>query len=153
MNYLDLLRLASPEAALALTALAVLALGLARARGAGVCSTVAAAGILFASAAVLLLPEQAALFHGMLVVTPLTSLFKIICLTLAFFTVLLARDSLPRHRGEVLPLLLGATIGLLLSHGRNECCILFTGRERTGPSLSVTAGFAKTDARAAEAGL
>jgi NADH-quinone oxidoreductase subunit N len=153
MNYLDLLKLASPEAALALTALAVLALGLASARGAGVCSTVAAAGILFASAAVLLLPARATLFHGMLVVTPLTSLFKIICLTLAFFTVLLARDSLPRHRGEFLALLLLATIGLLLLVGSEELLMIFIGLELTGLSLYVMAGFDKTDSRSAEAGL
>lgn len=84
MNYLDLLKLASPEATVAVTALAVLAVGLASARGTGICSAIAAAGILFASAAVLLLPEQATLFHRMLVITPLTSLFKIICLVLAF---------------------------------------------------------------------
>jgi NADH-quinone oxidoreductase subunit N len=153
MNYLDLLRLASPEATVALTALAVLALGLARARGAGVCSTVAAAGILFASAAVLLLPAQATLFHGMLVVTPLTSLFKIICLTLAFFTVLLARDSMPRHRGEFLALLLLATIGLMLLVGSEELLMIFIGLELTGLSLYVMAGFDKTDPRSAEAGL
>ncbi len=153
MNYLDLLRLAAPEAAVALTALAVLALGLARERGAGVCSTVAAAGILFASAAVLLLPEQATLFHGMLVVSPLTSLFKIICLTLAFFTVLLARDSLPRHRGEFLALLLLATIGLMLLVGSEELLMIFIGLELTGLSLYVMAGFDKTDPRSAEAGL
>jgi NADH-quinone oxidoreductase subunit N len=153
MNYLDLLRLASPEATVALTALAVLALGLARARGAGVCSTVAAAGILFASAAILLLPAQAMLFHGMLVVTPLTSLFKIICLTLAFFTVLLARDSMPRHRGEFLALLLLATIGLMLLVGSEELLMIFIGLELTGLSLYIMAGFDKTDPRSAEAGL
>jgi NADH-quinone oxidoreductase subunit N len=153
MNYLDLLHLASPEATVALTALAVLALGLARGRRAGVCTTVAAAGILFASAAVLLLPERATLFHGMLVVTPLTSLFKIICLTLAFFTVLLARDSTPRHRGEFLALLLLATIGLMLLVGSEELLMIFIGLELTGLSLYVMAGFDKTDPRSAEAGL
>jgi NADH-quinone oxidoreductase subunit N len=153
MNYLDLLQLASPEATVALTALAVLALGLARTRGAGVCSTVAAAGILFAAAAILLLPEQATLFHGMLVVTPLTSLFKIICLTLAFFTVLLVRDSTPRHHGEFLALLLLATIGLMLLVGSEELLMIFIGLELTGLSLYVMAGFDKTDPRSAEAGL
>ena len=154
MNYLDLLQLAAPEAAVLLTALIVLALGLARTRGAGVCSAVAAAGILFASAAVLLLPEQATLFHGMLVVTPLTSLFKIICLALAFFTVLLARgDNTPRHRGEFLALLLLATIGLMLLVGSEEFLMIFIGLELTGLSLYVMAGFDKTDPRSAEAGL
>jgi NADH-quinone oxidoreductase subunit N len=154
MNYLDLLQLASPEAIVAITALVVLALGLARTRGAGVCSAVAAAGILFASAALLLLPERATLFHGMLVVTPLTLLFKIICLTLAFFTVILARgDGTPRHHGEFLALLLLATIGLMLLVGSEELLMIFIGLELTGLSLYVMAGFDKTDPRSAEAGL
>jgi NADH-quinone oxidoreductase subunit N len=154
MNYLDLLQLASPEATVAITALAVLALGLARTRASGICSAIAAAGILFAAAAVLLLPEQAMLFHGMLVITPLTSLFKIICLALAFFTVILARGGdTPRHHGEYLALLLLATIGLMLLVGSEELLMIFIGLELTGLSLYVMAGFDKTDPRSAEAGL
>src|SRR5229473_8018621 len=91
MNYLELLELASPEAVVTVTALVVRAFGLASERTAGLCSAVGAAGLLFAVAAVLMLPQHATLFHGMLVITPLTSLFKNICLALAFFTVILAR--------------------------------------------------------------
>jgi NADH-quinone oxidoreductase subunit N len=154
MNYLDLLRLAAPEAVIVVTALVVLALGLMSTRAAGLCSGVAAAGILFAASAVLLLPPQATLFGGMLVITPLTSLFKIVCLALAFFTVLLARAnrSLP-HQGEYLALLLLATIGLMLLVGSEELLVIFIGLELTGLSLYVMAGFDKTDVRSAEAGL
>ena len=42
--------------------------------------------------AVLFLPRNETLFHGMLVISPLTSLFKIICLALAFFTILLTQQ-------------------------------------------------------------
>ncbi|HSV61981.1 MAG TPA: hypothetical protein VLH83_01440, partial [Chthoniobacterales bacterium] len=91
MNYWDLLRLAAPETILVVTALIVLALGLASDRAATLCSGVAAAGLLFASSAVLMLPPEASLFNGMLVITPLISLFKVICLALAFFTVILSR--------------------------------------------------------------
>jgi NADH-quinone oxidoreductase subunit N len=154
MDYLELLKLASPEAVVVVTALAVLALGLASGRAPGVCSAVAAAGIFFATAAVLLLPEQTTLFHGMLVISPFTSLFKIICLMLAFFTVILARgDNIPRHRGEYLALLLLATIGLMLLVGSEELLMIFIGLELTGLSLYVMAGFDKTDPRSAEAGL
>ena len=62
--------------------------GTGSARAAGWCSFVAALGIVIAIGAVLILPRNATLFGGMLVITPLTSLFKIICLALAFFTVL-----------------------------------------------------------------
>ena len=37
------------------------------------------------------LPAHATLFHGMLVISPLNSLFQVICLVLAFFTIILAR--------------------------------------------------------------
>jgi NADH-quinone oxidoreductase subunit N len=104
--------------------------------------------------AVVMLPRQATLFHGMLVITPLTSLFKIICLTLAFFTVLLARsDRSARNPGEYLAMLLLATIGLLLLVGTEELLMIFIGLELTSLSLYVMAAFDKTDVRSAEAGL
>src|SRR4030088_2229642 len=154
MSYLPLLKLASPEAVVVLTALVVLALGLASERTRGLCSGVAAAGLLFAIAALLLLPQHATLFHGMLVISPLTSLFKIICLVLAFFTVILARTDLSsRNRGEYLALVLLATIGLMLLVGSEELLMIFIGLELTGLSLYVMTGFDKTDVRSAEAGL
>ncbi len=153
MSYLDLLRLAAPEAALVLTALVVLTLGLVKARSSGICSAVAAAGLLFASSAVLMLPPQATLFNGMLVITPLTSLFKIVCLALAFFTVILARELPSRHHGEYLALLLLATVGLMLLVGSEELLVIFIGLELTGLSLYVMAAFDKSDIRSAEAGL
>src|ERR1039458_9170444 len=142
--YIELLKLASPETVVVVTALVVLALGLANERTAGLCSGVAAAGLLFAVAAVLMLPQQATLFHGMLVITTLTSLFKIICLVLAFFS---------RNRGEYLALVLLATIGLMLLVGSEELLMIFIGLELTGLSLYVMAAFDKTDVRSAEAGL
>ena len=154
MNYLELLKLASPEATLAVTALVVLAIGLANNRVPGLCSGVAAAGLMFTAAAVLMLPSHATLFHGMLVITPLTSLFKIICLTLAFFTIVLARgDHTSRNQGEYLAMLLLATIGLMLLVGSEELLMIFIGLELTGLSLYVMTGFDKTDIRSAEAGL
>src|SRR6184192_4380209 len=101
MNYLELVRLASPEIVVVVTALAVLAIGLASTRASGICSFVAALGLALAIGAVLMLPRNATLFHGMLVISPLTSLFKIICVALAFFTVLLTTsEKAPRHPGE-----------------------------------------------------
>jgi NADH-quinone oxidoreductase subunit N len=153
MNYMDLLRLAAPEVVLVATALVVLAVGLARIRLTAICFAVAAAGLLFAAAAVLMLPVQATLSHGMLVITPLTSLFKVICLALAFFTVIVAREINSQHHGEYLALLLLATVGLMLLVGSEELLLIFIGLELTGLSLYVMAGFDKTDVRSAEAGL
>ena len=151
-NYFDLLRLAAPETVLVVTALVVLALGLWKAHAGRLCSGVAAAGLLFASSAVLMLP-QASLFNGMLVVTPLISLFKVICIALAFFTVILARQLNTPHHGEYLALLLLATVGLMLLVGSEELLVIFIGLELTGLSLYVMAAFDKTDLRSAEAGL
>ncbi len=154
MSYLELLKLASPEAIVAVTALVVLAFGLASERTRGLCSGVAALGLVIAVGAVLMLPQQAALFGGMLVITPLTSLFKIICIALALFTVLLAsgNESLRNH-GEYLAIILLATIGLMLLVGSEELLMIFIGLELTGLSLYVMTAFDKTDIRSAEAGL
>lgn len=154
MNYLDLVRLALPEIIVVGTALGVLTLGLLPRRLPGICAGVAAAGLLFAAAAVLQLPAHATLFHGMLVISPLNSLFQIICLTLAFFTVVLARGGgrLP-NEGEFFGLLLLATVGLLLLVGSEELLMIFIGLELTGLSLYVLTAFDKRDPRSAEAGL
>lgn len=154
MSYLELLKLASPEIVVAVTTLAVLAIGLSSTRTSGICSFVAALGFALAIGAVLMLPRNATLFHGMLVISPLNSLFKIVCVALAFSTVLLAhaKDSLRNH-GEYLAIILLATIGLMLLVGSEELLMIFIGLELTGLSLYVMAGFDKTDVRSAEAGL
>jgi NADH-quinone oxidoreductase subunit N len=154
MTYLDLFKLASPEAIVVLTALAVLALGLSSKRSEGLCSGIASAGLLFAVATVITLPHSANLFHGMLVITPLTTLFKIICLILALLTVALARGERSlQNRGEYLALLLLATTGLMLLVGSEELLMIFIGLELLGLSLYIMAAFNKHDVRSAEAGL
>ena len=154
MSYLEFLKLASPEAIVVLTALSVLAIGLASARTSAFCSFFAALGLGIAIGAVFLLPQNATLFAGMLVISPLASLFKIICISLAFFTVLLARSDGPsRNHGEYLAMLLLATIGLMLLVGSEELLMIFIGLELTGLSLYVMTAFDKSDVRSAEAGL
>jgi NADH-quinone oxidoreductase subunit N len=154
MSYLDLLKLASPEAIVVLTALVVLSIGLLTERAAAVCALIGALGLAIATGAVLMLPHNASLFGGMLVITPLTSLFKIICLALAFFTVCLARSEKSlRHAGEYLAISLLATVGLMLLVGSEELLMIFIGLELLGLSLYVMAAFDKTDVRSAEAGL
>jgi NADH-quinone oxidoreductase subunit N len=90
----------------------------------------------------------------MLMITPLTTLFKIICLALAFFTVIVARgDRASLNHGEYLAIILLATIGLMLLVGSEELLMIFIGLELTGLSLYVMTAFDKTDIRSAEAGL
>ncbi|MBA3962452.1 MAG: NADH-quinone oxidoreductase subunit N [Chthoniobacterales bacterium] len=153
MNYLELVRLALPEIILTVSALAVLAIGLVNNRVPGFCSGLAAAGLLFAAAAVLQLPPQAVLSQGMLVVSPLNSLFQIVCLALAFFTVIVARPERLANSGEYLALVLLATVGLLLLIGSEELLMIFIGLELTGLSLYVLTAFDRTNQQSAEAGL
>ena len=175
VSYLELLKFASPETIVVITALAVLAVGLGtgrvrstttvstvqRARSASnsatamrICSAVAGLGLAIAGVVVLQLPQGTTLFGGMLVITPFTSLFKIICIVLAFFTVLLiaSQKSTP-HPGEYLALVLFATVGLMLLVGSEEFLMIFIGLELLGLSLYVMTAFDKTDMRSAEAGL
>src|SRR5215831_18012510 len=154
MSYLHLLRLASPEAVVVLTALIVLSIGLFAKRTTSACAFVAGLGLIISIGAILLLPGNETLFGGMMVISPLTSLFKIICLALAFFTILLTQaQKAPRHPGEYLALVLLATVGLMLLVGSEELLMIFIGLELLGLSLYVMAAFDKTDMRSAEAGL
>jgi NADH-quinone oxidoreductase subunit N len=120
----------------------------------GLCSFVAALGLALAACVVLKLPPHATLFHGMLVISPLNSLFKIVSLVLALFAVLLARDelSLP-NKGEYLAIILFATVGLLLLVGSEELLMIFIGLELTGLSLYVMTAFDTARQSSAEAGL
>src|SRR5205809_1428288 len=154
MSYLELLKLASPEAVIVVTALAVLAIGLASTRAFALCSAVATLGLVFAIGAVLVLPQNATLFRGMLVISPLNSLFKIICIVLAVFTVLMTpSEKSLRNHGEYLAIILLATIGLMLLVGSEEFLMIFIGLELLGLSLYVMTAFDKTDMRLAEAGV
>ena len=154
MSYLEILKLASPEAVVVLSALVVLSIGLLVKRPAACCGFVASLGILIAIGAVLLLPRNATVFGGMLVIMPLNSIFKVICLALAFFTVLLTQaERTSRYTGEYLALVLLAAVGLMLLVGSEELLMIFIGLELLGLSLYVMAAFDKADVRSAEAGL
>src|SRR5438046_10674957 len=99
MSYLELLKLASPEAIVVITALAVLTIGLttgreaasatvstarptrnagssSSTRSAALCSFVAALGLVIATGAVLVLPRHGAPFGGMVSMTALTLLLR-----------------------------------------------------------------------------
>lgn len=154
MSYLDLLRLAAPEAIVVITALIVLALGLARPAATTLCSAVAALGLIAAAVVAATLPA-ANLFGGMLVISPLTALFHGICLTLALFAVILMQGdgATRRHHAEYVALLLFATLGLMLLISSEELLMIFIGLELTGLALYLMTAFDKTNARSAEAGM
>lgn len=154
MSYLQLLRLAAPDAVLVVTALLVLTLGLTNKGSRRLSSALAAIGILCAGGAVLTLPVASDSFHGMLVVSRLNSLFELVCLLLAFFGVLLAHSEMPSSNyPEYLAILLLATLGLLLLVSSEELLMIFIGLELSGLSLYVLTAFASRNVFGVEAGL
>ncbi|HEY6070754.1 MAG TPA: proton-conducting transporter membrane subunit, partial [Chthoniobacterales bacterium] len=154
MSYLELLRLAAPETIIVVTALVVLTIGLTSSRASKFAGVVAALGIVIAIVAILRLPAHANLFGGMLVISPLNSLFKIICLVLALVTVPFAATEKSLHNSaEFIALLLLAAVGLMLLVGSEELLMIFIALELLGLSLYIMAAFDKTDVRSAEGGL
>lgn len=154
MSYLELLELAAPETIVVVTALVVLTAGLTTERASLFCPIVAALGIAVAIGAVLMLPQHANLFGGMLVISPLNSLFKIVCLVLALMTVpLVSSEKSLRNPAEYIAVLLLGAVGLMLLIGSEEFLMIFIGLELLGLSLYVLAAFDKSDVRSAEAGL
>src|ERR1700719_1487842 len=154
MSYLELLKLAAPEAIVVVTALAVLTIALTTRRSLVLGPIVAVLGVALAIGAVLILPQHANLFGGMLVISPLNSLFKIICLALAIATVpLVSSEKALPNPGEYFAVLLLGSVGLMLLVGSEELLMIFIGLELLGLSLYVLAAFDKADVHSAEAGL
>ena len=154
MSYLELLKLAAPETIIVVTALIVLTIGLTTARASTFCPIVAALGIVAGIVALLRLPPHANLFGGMLVISPLNSLFKIVCLAFALVTIpFVSSEKSLRNPAEFLALLLLGALGLMLLVGSEELLMIFIGLELLGLSLYVMAAFDKADIRSAEAGL
>src|SRR5438128_3675955 len=154
MSYLELLKLAAPEAIVVVTALAVLTIALTTRRALVLGPIVAVLGVAVAIGAVVMLPSHANLFGGMLVISPLNSLFKIICLALALATVpLVSSEKALPNPGEYIAVLLLGSVGLMLLIGSEELLMIFIGLELLGLSLYVLAAFDKADVHSAEAGL
>ncbi len=154
MDYLELLKLASPEAIVVAAALVVLSLGLTIEKSANYCTFFAGLGLIGAMVAIHYLPANGLAGGRMLVVSPLVSLFQLVTLWLALFAVLLGHFQERRaHYAEYLAMLLFATVGLLLLTSAEEFLLIFIGLELTGLSLYLLTAFDKTDSKSAEAGL
>lgn len=160
MNYLDLLKLAAPEAIVVLTALAVLAIDLTSMRGLElrvrfmIGGLIASVGCAAAILWMLVMPEQANAFGGMLVVTPLTQLVKICLLALTIFTVLISIESkFTSHVGEYLALILLATVGMMFLVSAEDVLMIFIALELTSLSLYILTAFNKRNIKSAEAAL
>ncbi len=159
-NYFELLKFAAPETIVVLTALAVLAIDLTSMRGletrmrftiGGLIASVgSAAAILW----MLVMPEQANAFGGMLVVSPLTQLVKICLLGLTIFTVLISIESkFTTHVGEYIALILLATVGMMFLVSAEDVLMIFVALELTSLSLYILTAFNKRNIKSAEAAL
>lgn len=163
MNYLQFTLLLLPEIVLLVTALAVLGAGFRRGPSGGkesvrpvLLAVLSAGGLVIAGALLIwVMPQDGGrVLGGMLVVDPLSNLFKVILLGMALVGVILLMENPPaRHAAENFAMLLFVILGLMLIVGTEELLVLFLGLELTALSLYVLVGFNKTDPRSAEAAL
>ena len=160
MNYLQVLQLAAPETALAITVLLVLAVDLMVLRGESVArrfeagATVSVLGCLLAAVFTFLRNGDIHSVNGMLVVDPRTDFLKVVLLVLTAFTVLIsAAGKFTEHIGEYLSLVLLATIGLMFLVSAENLLMIFISLELASLSLYILTAFNKRNARSSEAAL
>jgi NADH-quinone oxidoreductase subunit N len=160
VSYLELLKLAAPEAILVLTVLALLAADILALRGLDlrvrllIGAMISCVGCAVAIAWMLVLPQHATFLQGMLVVNPLTQLIKVALLLLTFFTVLLSVDTdFTPHVAEYFALILLATVGMMFLVSSEDILMVFLSLEFTSLSLYILTAFNKSNPRSAEAAL
>jgi NADH-quinone oxidoreductase subunit N len=160
VSYLDLLRLTLPEIVLVAGALAALTLDLLVMRQSRVGLRWKAAGLVACAAcggAILLLllrPEQASLYDGMLVVNPLTQLVQVVLVSFTILTVLLSlSSSFTTHVGEYLGVILFATAAMMFLVSTQNLLMIFAALELLSLSLYVLTAFNKRSRQSAEAAL
>jgi NADH-quinone oxidoreductase subunit N len=162
VNYLQVLQLAAPETAIAITVLMVLAVDLIALRGQTVEQRfragmlVSIIGCLMAAIIMFTRCEGPAvnLMNGMLIVDPRTDFLKVVLLILTIFTVTIsASGKFTGHVGEYLALVLLGTIGLMFLVSAENILIIFISLELASLSLYILTAFNKRNARSSEAAL
>jgi NADH-quinone oxidoreductase subunit N len=162
VNYLEVLQLAAPETALAITVLMVLAVDLIALRGQSVARRfragmrVSIMGCLMAAIFTFTHYEGPVtnLMHGLLVVDPQTNFLKVVLLILTIFTVMIsASGKFTEHVGEYLSLVLLGTIGLMFLVSAEDLLMIFISLELASLSLYILTAFNKRNARSSEAAL
>jgi NADH-quinone oxidoreductase subunit N len=160
MNYLEILKLAMPEAILTVAALAVLFVdlivmrGVERAYRRRISAVLAGLGCLAAGIWLIQASSGGVVGNGMFVVDPLTRLAKVALVALAALTILISLDAdFTDHVGEYFALLLLGTIGMMFLVGSENLLMIFVALELTSVSLYVLTAFNKQNPRSAEAAL
>ena len=160
MNYLDLARLAAPEIALVLGALAVLGVDLSRRDNRSlngrraVALVLGVAGCVVSAAWLVAVAPEGALAGGMFVTDALGRWVKLVLLGLTAGTLLLsARAEFTEHPGEYVALVLFGAVGMLLVASVENVLMMFLALELTSVSLYLLAAFDKRDPQATEGAL
>jgi NADH-quinone oxidoreductase subunit N len=156
----ELLRLTLPEIVVALGGLVALTLDLtmmqrqARASRWTVGVLAACAGCVGAILLLVLRPEQARLYDGMLVMNSLTQLMQTVLAAFTIFVVLLSMGSeFTAHVGEYLAVVLFATAAMMILVSTQNLLVIFASLELLSLSLYVLTAFNKRSRQSAEGAL
>ncbi|HVV00620.1 MAG TPA: NADH-quinone oxidoreductase subunit N [Verrucomicrobiae bacterium] len=160
MGYVELLRLAAPEAILLVTALGVLAADLFALRDLDlpmrriICALIGIAGCGAAMAWLLVMPGDASVQQGIFIVDLFTKLVQAALLVLVILAILLSMEAgFSEHCGEYIATLLFVALGLLFLSSTEDLLMIFAALELTSLSLYVLTAFSKGSAASAEAAL
>jgi NADH-quinone oxidoreductase subunit N len=156
----DLLRLTLPEIVVALAGLVALTLDLTVMHRRAIASRwkmgalIACAGCAGAILLLVLRPEQASLYDGMLVVNSLTRVMQAVLALFTIFAVLLAVGSaFTRHVGEYLAIVLFATAAMMILVSTQNLLVILAALELLSLSLYVLTAFNKRSRQSAEGAL
>ena len=148
--------LAAPEIVLALCAMAVLLYGVFQKQEAAFVSTMLTLGALLLTGVIVLATPEGSAYRGLFVVDGFGTFMKLLILTGAGLSVILALDY-NRHenisRFEFPVLIMLSTIGMMIMCSTSSLMTLYLGLELQSLALYVLCAFARDDVRSAESGL
>jgi NADH-quinone oxidoreductase subunit N len=148
--------IALPEIVLACCAMGILLFGVLRKSDATFACTMLAVGALVLAGALVLSVEPGGGYHGLFVVDPFADFMKLLVLTGAGLSVVLALDY-NEHEGiarfEFPVLVLTSTVGMMIMCSTANLMTLYLGLELQSLSLYVLCAFNRDDTRSAESGL
>ena len=160
VSYTALLHLLLPEVIMIAAALLVLAVDLLISQTAPTRirftagAAIAGIGCIGSITQMVLAPQQANIFDGLLVIGPETQLIQIAILILTVFIVALSiGSSFTSHVGEYFALTLFATVGMMLLVSSENVLLIFLSLELLSLSLYVLAALNKRSSHSAEAAL
>ncbi len=160
VGFSELFRLVLPEVIVIAAALAVLSVDLLFMRAAAtrarstMGAMISSIGCVVAIAQMLMVPQQANVFDGMLVISPQTQMIQIALLVMAMLVILLSIDNtFTPHVGEYLALILVATTGMMFLVSSENILLIFISLELLSLSLYILTAFNKQSVRSAEAAL